>query len=528
MDLPALNSPEVLAVAATPGQEHYVDDLLRKKLSGCCEIFSFASSGGVLSPAVEQRKLAKRSTLIELVEYVCSDSHRRAMFFSDRDMSEEVAAGTMTQEVATAQIAAAGGMREGHLPEFIRMVECNLFCPAHTQAENGRSSVRDSHQDVASVGGSFTTGHNDEGPPPDRRLNLTAAGADGSPSSSSPSSSTSSSSHEQSPSSSSPLALARLSRKQHHRQQKNRTKKKVDEEEVLNAAWSHVQIVYEFMVRFAFAEEVDAASARTVIGRTFMHGLFQCFRSLDRRERGYIKTICHQLYTRFQSLRTFMRRSMEYMLLECNASTCVDLLEIFASIIAGFKSPIRSDHVLILERVLMPMHKRSDDLEHLYAPLVDCIKAFVERDASVIRFVIKGLVQAWPHAARNQCGVLLLDELSWVIQMTPPNDFRGLVSQIFPLVAASASSDHYQVAENALLLWRSEYFVSLVAQNRHEVLPIMYQPLSRGGLQHWHPQVQTLAKHVLKLFASMDMALFRSISEGKSEGVLETAGGNNL
>ena len=112
MDLPGLNSPEVLAVAATLGQEHYVDDLLRKKLSGCCEIFSFIRRNGnnnVSLPAVEQRKLAKRSTLIELVEYVCSDPHRRAMFFSDRDISEEVAAGMMTREVADEQIAAAGG-----------------------------------------------------------------------------------------------------------------------------------------------------------------------------------------------------------------------------------------------------------------------------------------------------------------------------------------------------------------------------------------------------------------------------------
>ena len=213
-----------------------------------------------------------------------------------------------------------------------------------------------------------------------------------------------------------------------------------------------------------------------------------------------------------------MRRSMEYMLLECNALTCVDILEILASIIAGFKSPIRPQHTTILERVLMPMHKRSDDLEYLHPPLVECVKAFVERDAAMIRFVIKGLVQAWPHAARNHCGVFLLDELSWVIQMTPPNDFRGLVSSIFPLIAASVSSDHYQVAENALLLWRSEYFVSLVAQNRHEVLPIMYEPLAHAGLNHWHPQVKMLSKHVLKLFSSMDIDLFRSISGDTTTG----------
>ena len=105
---------------------------------------------------------------------------------------------------------------------------------------------------------------------------------------------------------------------------------------------------------------------------------------------------------------------------------------------------------------------------------------------------------------------MLLDELAAVITLTPPNAFKRLVGPIFDIIAKCIEDDHFQVAERALLLWRSEYFVSLVAQNRHAVLPRMYTPLQASGARHWHPQVALLARHVLKLFNSMDPGLFQS------------------
>ena len=64
-----------------------------------------------------------------------------------------------------------------------------------------------------------------------------------------------------------------------------------------------------------------------------------------------------------------------------------------------------------------------------------------------------------------------------------------------------------QVAERSLFLWNNEYIVSLVAQHRQTVLPLVFGALeSNGG--HWNPAVTGLTNNVRKLFQEMDEPLY--------------------
>ena len=45
-----------------------------------------------------------------------------------------------------------------------------------------------------------------------------------------------------------------------------------------------------------------------------------------------------------------------------------------------------------------------------------------------------------------------------------------------------------QVAERSLFLWNNEYIVSLVAQQRTAVLPLVFAALERNERNHWNPQ----------------------------------------
>tara|TARA_B110000090_G_scaffold176461_1_gene199145 strand:- start:646 stop:990 length:345 start_codon:yes stop_codon:yes gene_type:complete len=95
--------------------------------------------------------------------------------------------------------------------------------------------------------------------------------------------------------------------------------------------------VYEFVVRFVFDDAILAKDCRGQIGRTFLNGLLEQFKSSDVRECGYVKTIVHQCYTKFMSLRTFIRGTMMYMLSEYAQSSVtyydglVSILEILVS-----------------------------------------------------------------------------------------------------------------------------------------------------------------------------------------------------
>lgn len=55
-----------------------------------------------------------------------------------------------------------------------------------------------------------------------------------------------------------------------------------------------------------------------------------------------------------------------------------------------------------------------------------------------------------------------------------------------------------QVAERSLFLWNNEYIVSLVAQQRTAVLPLVFAALERNERNHWNPQVGDLAGQIYR------------------------------
>jgi len=59
-----------------------------------------------------------------------------------------------------------------------------------------------------------------------------------------------------------------------------------------------------------------------------------------------------------------------------------------------------------------------------------------------------------------------------------------------------------QVAERSLFLWNNEYIVSLVAQHRHAVLPLVFPALERNARSHWNPAVHGLTVNVRVSLAS--------------------------
>ena len=59
------------------------------------------------------------------------------------------------------------------------------------------------------------------------------------------------------------------------------------------------------------------------------------------------------------------------------------------------------------------------------------------------------------------------------------------------------------MAERSLFLWNNEYIVSLVAQHREMVLPLIFGALERNTT-HWNPAVMGLTMNVRKMLVEMD------------------------
>ncbi|CAN6448992.1 unnamed protein product [Victoria cruziana] len=229
-----------------------------------------------------------------------------------------------------------------------------------------------------------------------------------------------------------------------------------EEEPMMDPAWPHLQIVYEFLLR-----------------------LLDLFDSEDPRERDYLKTILHRIY---------------------------ELLEILGSIINGFALPLKEEHKLFLVRALIPLHKPKC-IAMYHQQLSYCIAQFVEKDCKLADTVIRGLLKYWPITSSSK-EVMFLGELEEVLEATQEAEFQRCMVPLFRQIGHCLNSSHFQVAERALFLWNNDHIVNLIKQNRKVILPIILPSLEKNTRGHWNQAVQSLTLNVRKIFMDLDPDFF--------------------
>ncbi|OAY34395.1 serine/threonine protein phosphatase 2A 57 kDa regulatory subunit B' theta isoform [Manihot esculenta] len=284
-----------------------------------------------------------------------------------------------------------------------------------------------------------------------------------------------------------------------------------EEEPLMDPAWPHLQIVYEFFLRFVASPETDAKLAKRYIDHSFILKLLDLFDSEDPREREYLKTILHRIYGKFMVHRPFIRKAINNIFFRFIFETekhngIAELLEVLGSIINGFALPLKEEHKLFLVRSLIPLHKPKS-LPMYHQQLSYCISQFVEKDCKLADTVIRGLLKYWPITNSSK-EVMFLGELEEILEATQPAEFQRCMVPLFRQIARCLSSLHFQVAERALYLWNNDHIENLIRQNRKVILPIIFPALEKNGRKHWNQVVQSLTVNVRKIFADIDPELF--------------------
>ncbi|PIN26399.1 Serine/threonine protein phosphatase 2A, regulatory subunit [Handroanthus impetiginosus] len=286
-----------------------------------------------------------------------------------------------------------------------------------------------------------------------------------------------------------------------------------DEEPAMDPAWPHLQIVYEFLLRFITSPETDAKIAKRYIDHSFVLKLLDLFDSEDPREREYLKTILHRIYGKFMVHRPFIRKAINnifyYFIFETERHNGIaEFLEVLGSIINGFALPLKEEHKLFLVRTLIPLHKPKC-LAMYHQQLSYCITQFVEKDCKLADIVIRGLIKYWP-VTNSSKEVLFLNELEEVLEATQAPEFQRCMVPLFQRIASCLNSLHFQVAERALFLWNNDHIENLIKQNRKFILPIIFPALERNAQHHWNQAVHSLTLNVRKLFYDLDPELFKA------------------
>jgi len=287
-----------------------------------------------------------------------------------------------------------------------------------------------------------------------------------------------------------------------------------EDEPVLEPAWPHLQVAYEFFLRFIVSSEVNAKAAKKYVDQKFCLQLVELFDSEDPRERDYLKTILHRIYGKFMSHRSFIRRAISNVFYRFVYETerhngIGELLEILGSIINGFAIPLKKEHLQFLVRALIPLHKpKCVSLYH--QQLSYCIIQYVEKDADTATPILNGFFKCWPWSCSGK-QVMFLNELEEILELLGADQLAQVSNMLFTNLARCLDSDHFQVVERALFLWNNEHLVNsgcLSRLNASTVLPIIYGPLYKNSSGHWNATVEGLAQNVLKMYMEYDLQLY--------------------
>ncbi|KAL9247866.1 hypothetical protein vseg_021249 [Gypsophila vaccaria] len=284
-----------------------------------------------------------------------------------------------------------------------------------------------------------------------------------------------------------------------------------DDEPMFDPAWSHLQIVYDLLLKFITSSLLDAKLAKKYIDHAFILRLLDLFDSEDPRERECLKTILHRVYGKFMVHRPFIRKSISNIFYRFVFETekhngIAELLEIFGSVISGFALPLKEEHKIFLGRALIPLHKPKS-LSVYFQQLSYCITQFIDKEPKLASTVIKGLLKYWP-ITNSQKEVMFLGELEEILEATNMLEFQKVMVPLFTRISCCINSSHFQVAERALFLWNNDQILNLIGHNRQQILPIIFPSLERNINGHWNQAVLNLTLNIRKIFQEMDEVLF--------------------
>ncbi|KAI8927674.1 phosphatase 2A regulatory B subunit-domain-containing protein [Entophlyctis helioformis] len=284
-----------------------------------------------------------------------------------------------------------------------------------------------------------------------------------------------------------------------------------EDEPVLESAWPHLQIVYEFFLRFIESPDFNTNIAKKYIDQHFVLELLELFNSEDPRERDFLKTTLHRIYGKFLNLRAFIRRSINnaffmFIYEDERHNGIAEMLEILGSIINGFALPLKEEHKVFLTRVLIPLHK-AKSLTLYHPQLAYCVVQFLEKDPTLTEEVVLGLLRFWPKV-NSPKEVMFLNECEEILDVMEPLEFVKVQVPLFQQISRCVASPHFQVAERALYYWNNDYIINLISDNVNVILPIMFSALYRNSKTHWNRTIHGLVYNALKLFMEMSPKLF--------------------
>ncbi|EQC26029.1 hypothetical protein SDRG_16131 [Saprolegnia diclina VS20] len=285
-------------------------------------------------------------------------------------------------------------------------------------------------------------------------------------------------------------------------------------------AWVHLQPAYSILT-YVVRAPIAPRLAKRHITPSFCSQLLGQLRSEDPDERLVVATLLHKLYAKFKSLRASFRQSVGHIFLQFVDDPTTfpfgigELLEVFASIVKGFATPLLHDHATFMTKHLLPLLKPTS-LPTYHQALLLCLSMYLEKDPKTVHPILAHTLKFWPWQATSK-QILFLNTLEETLELTPIEELSTFEKrQVTSVIAKCLQSDHFQVAERSLFLWNNPYLINHSVLNQdhaREVLPTFFPALFKAFKLHWNITVRGLARSVLEMYTKYDFATYRRCLE---------------
>lgn len=267
----------------------------------------------------------------------------------------------------------------------------------------------------------------------------------------------------------------------------------VEAEDEVDPAWPHLQGVYEFFLQLIINEAVEVRSLKVYVTPQFVQEFLELFDSEESVERDYLKNILHKLYAKLVPRRKMIRKSMNecfFALIHENHkfNGAAELLDILASIISGFAVPLRDEHVVFFQNIIIPLHK-VQTVSTFYEQLLRCSMLFLTKDRTLAIPLLDGLLRFWPFANCIK-ETLFLTELQEVLEVCEVDKIEHLIAKLFNRIVKCIGGIHLQVADRAMCFFENDYFLNILKTYKEKTFPMLVPIIVDLAENHWHKILQ--------------------------------------
>jgi serine/threonine-protein phosphatase 2A regulatory subunit B' len=291
----------------------------------------------------------------------------------------------------------------------------------------------------------------------------------------------------------------------------NETMEKAEQEQLDDPTWTVLSPVYSLITRLLETESVDHKQLKTLLSHTFIQRFVDLFNSEYPPEREALKKCMQIMYMKLSSIRKTVRKAFSDLFFrliheDYRFNGVSEILEINSGIISGFSVPIKEEHLLFFDQVMLPLHK-VQTCQLFHQDLMRCTLLFAQKDESLGPKVIHYLDKIWPKFTSAK-QIAFMEEMLQIAYTIDKKALASHIEVIFTRLSELILCLHFKVSDYALSCFEKRDMMSLLGRFKKVAYPLVVPAALKASQDHWQPTIANSLTGLLKMLEELDPALY--------------------